>query len=83
VLSVNIISFQVAHGVASMLLSWNIQVPAGAPATADSSRAQGTPHGQSLRLETPASDSPDATALAWSQLLGQLSDRIVAGMSSP
>jgi uncharacterized protein len=83
-LSVNIMSFNVAHGVASMLLSWNIQLPpAGAFAQADSSRVQQMPRGQSLRLQTPASDSPDATALAWSQLLGELSERIAADLSSP
>jgi len=83
-LSVNIMSFSIAHGVASMLLGWNIQLPtAGSAPAGDSARAQGAARGQSLRLETPAGDSPEATALAWSQLLGQLSDRIAADLSSP
>jgi uncharacterized protein len=77
-LTVNVMSFSVANGAGTMLVSWSVHPPmaSGPSPAADSVPPQS--RGQSLRLETPASDSPDATARAWSQLLAQLSDRIAA-----
>jgi Zn-dependent protease with chaperone function len=39
------------------------------------------PRGASLRLDVPAGDTAAATALAWSQAMAMLADRIAADLA--
>ncbi len=73
VIDVDVLSFRLDDGVATMALSWSLRqrpTSGGAP---------GGLRGAQLRLETPAdSGSPEATTRIWNALLAQLADRIVA-----
>lgn len=83
-LSVDVLSFRSDAGSATMVLSWSLRpidpVPALAGSAAAAAAPAPLPRGAQLRLQTPAGDGAEATARAWSELLGQLADRVLADL---
>lgn len=73
VLTVDILSFANRDGSAVMSLSWTLQPPAdrAGPALAST-----------LQLRTPAGAGAAADARAWSELMGQLADRIAERLAA-
>ncbi len=89
-LTVDILSFKLDNGSATMVLDWALRwpVPAALPASRSVTPAPAPtpvpavvqPGGQ-LRLETPAGSDAGATARAWSALLAQLADTVAASIA--
>lgn len=77
-LTVDILSFNVSGGSATMVASWNLRPPAAASTTSSPGTDSPIPTTKtaSLRLVAPAAEGDAATARAWSDLMAQLADRI-------
>jgi hypothetical protein len=80
-LTVDVLSFKVANGMAAMVLTWTVR-PSSVAADAAALPHPRAPVGALLRLQTPAGDDAAARARAWSDLLAQLSDRVIADLAS-
>jgi uncharacterized lipoprotein YmbA len=75
-LSVEVLSFQAAGGQATMQASWTLHTPAGRP-----NAPPVLVRSDLVQLSAPAPGAGgDATAEGFSALLGQLADRIAAGL---
>lgn len=75
-LTVDILSYGNLDGRASLALSWALRAPA--PASGDAP----APVGATLRVEVPAGTDAASTARAWSELMGQVADRIAEQLGS-
>ncbi len=77
-LRVDIQSFEIRAGMATMQLSWSLRPRAAVP----SARPLAV-QGAQLQLQVPAGDGASATAEAFSALLARLADRIVEVLDKP
>ena len=78
-LKVDIQSFRITHGSATMQLSWSLRQRAGSESRKAS---QANTLGAQLQLQVPASAGAGATSQAFSALLAQLADRIVGALGN-
>jgi hypothetical protein len=80
-LTVDVLSFKVEDGVAAMVLTWTVRRSGSATDASAARRPPAEPVGALLRLQTPAGEDAAARARAWSVLLAQLSDRVIADLA--